>query len=42
MLARVIFHEAKGGATMKVMTSPIPKVEALGILEKMMNIGTEH
>jgi len=37
VLARVIFHEAKGGTRMKDMVSPIPKVEALQVLEKMMN-----
>jgi len=37
VLARVIFHQAKGGAGMKVMVSPMPKVEALQVLEKMMN-----
>jgi len=37
VLARVIFHEAKRGTTMKAMTSSLPKAEALRVLEKMIN-----
>ncbi|KAF8800559.1 DUF155-domain-containing protein [Phlegmacium glaucopus] len=37
VLARIIFHEAKGAGKIKAMIPPISQAEALQVLERMMN-----